>query len=91
MRKIEFVEYTGKYPNLCSGILTIKVDDIQYSLDGCLMVNGPFIIHNKYPWILFFACDDPFVHEIKFIKEELAYLEKLCNDHIPNGHCGGCS
>lgn len=55
------------------------------------MINGPFITHNKYPWILFFVCDDPFVHEIKFTKEELAYLEKLCNDHIPNGHCGGCS
>ena len=34
MRKIEFVEYTGKYPNLCSGILTIKVDNVTYSLDG---------------------------------------------------------
>lgn len=35
MRKIEFVEYTGKYPNLCSGILTIKVDNVPYSFDGC--------------------------------------------------------
>ena len=24
---IEFVSYTGKHPNLCSGILTLKVDD----------------------------------------------------------------
>lgn len=24
---IEFVSYTGKYPNLCRGVLTIRVDD----------------------------------------------------------------
>ncbi len=28
--KIEFISYTGKYPNLCSGVLTVKIDDIEY-------------------------------------------------------------
>ena len=27
---IEFVSYTGAYPNLCRGILTVKVDGKQY-------------------------------------------------------------
>ena len=27
---IEFVSYTGAYPNLCSGILTMKVNGKEY-------------------------------------------------------------
>lgn len=27
MSNIEFISYTGKYPNLCSGVLTLKIDD----------------------------------------------------------------
>lgn len=28
--KIEFISYTGKYPNLCSGVLTVKIDGKKY-------------------------------------------------------------
>ena len=31
---IEFVEYTGSYPNLCSGILVLKVDGKEYVFNG---------------------------------------------------------
>jgi len=31
---LEFVEYTGKYPNLCSGILVLKVDGKEYIFNG---------------------------------------------------------
>ena len=27
---IEFVSYTGKFPNLCSGVLTLSIDGVQY-------------------------------------------------------------
>lgn len=27
---IEFVNYTGKFPNLCSGILTLKIDGVEH-------------------------------------------------------------
>ena len=26
---IEFISYTGKWPNLCSGILTLKIDGVE--------------------------------------------------------------
>ena len=35
---VEFVEYTGKYPNLCRGVLTLRIDGIKYRFgwgDGC--------------------------------------------------------
>ena len=27
---IKFIEYTGKYPNLCSGVLTVEIDGKEY-------------------------------------------------------------
>ena len=26
MKRVEFVSYTGRYPNLCGGVLTVKID-----------------------------------------------------------------
>lgn len=28
--RVKFVSYTGKSPNLCSGVLTLKIDGTQY-------------------------------------------------------------
>lgn len=36
---IEFVEYTGEYPNLCSGILVLRCDGKEYVFNG-KRVNG---------------------------------------------------
>ena len=32
--KVEFVSYTGRYPNLCSGVLTLKINGTTYTF-GC--------------------------------------------------------
>ena len=29
-KKIEFLEYTGEYPNLCRGVLTVLIDGKEY-------------------------------------------------------------
>lgn len=29
--KIEFVSYDGEYPNLCSGVFTVKLDGVETS------------------------------------------------------------
>lgn len=39
---IEFVEYTGKYPNLCHGTLALKVDGKEYVFNG-KRVNGKLV------------------------------------------------
>lgn len=28
--RVEFVSYTGKWPNLCSGILTLNIDGVEH-------------------------------------------------------------
>lgn len=41
MSKIEFVEYTGRYPNRCSGRLFVKIDGKMISFgDYCLGEKG---------------------------------------------------
>lgn len=27
---VKFIEYTGDYPNLCSGVLTLEIDGVRY-------------------------------------------------------------
>lgn len=29
MANIKFISYTGKYPNLCSGVLTLEIDGVE--------------------------------------------------------------
>ena len=31
---IEFIEYTGKYPYLCGGVLALKIDGKEYVFNG---------------------------------------------------------
>ena len=40
MKKLEFVEYTGRYPNLCSGRLFVKID-------GELVAFGEYCLGEK--------------------------------------------
>jgi hypothetical protein len=43
---IEFVSYTGKFPNLCSGILAVRVDGCEYRFGYGLHeedVKGPLL------------------------------------------------
>ena len=28
--RVKFISYTGEYPNLCSGVLTLEIDGVQY-------------------------------------------------------------
>ena len=56
--KIEFVSYTGKYPNLCSGVLTVRIDGKEvkfgYDIDYKTLRNRPDVLP-KF-WITGGAC-----------------------------------
>lgn len=55
--RVEFVSYTGKYPNLCRGVLTLKIDGTEYkfghdySLPHSYDKDGNFILadNDNYP------------------------------------------
>ena len=89
---VKFVSYTGKYPALCSGILTLNIDgeevkfgwdtdDLEASED-CLIQfwrvgNGEWIIDSSE------LVEDykPYVNEIATV----------FNANVPKPCCGGCS
>ena len=87
---VEFISYDGKYPCLCMGTLTIKVNGKTYWLNnkmisgGCIMRDGDWnmwsengdweIDLEKYP-------------ELEPYKEEIT---QVVNDNVEQGCCGGC-
>ena len=92
MRKIQFIGYDGKYPNLCSGTLKIKIDDKTYFLNGILS-SGGCIVGNLFngedlevttgEWTVDL---DSYPELQKYQKE----ITELVNENIPYGCCGGC-
>lgn len=90
MRKIEFVNYDGSYPTLCSGTLTLKVDGVEMAVK-CGLVSGGWVSFDENwdehvqdgPWEVEF--NDDF-----FTKEEQEYIVSLVNDNVEWGCCGGC-
>ena len=39
---VKFISYTGKYPNLCSGILTVEIDGKEYRF------GHDYTLHNSW-------------------------------------------
>ena len=91
---VEFVSYTGKYPNLCSGVLTLKINGKTYT----------FGYEQKYDkfWESGGGLDrdyDPILGEwivdCDYLPKELVkyagLIDEVINENIPFGCCGGCS
>ena len=96
---IKFINYTGRYPNLCSGILTLQVNDKVYEF-GYGKPHKPF-------WSTGGSCgfrgndyDNAYVTKGKWIidgaelpKELQRYakiITELFNEKVSFGCCGGC-
>lgn len=89
--KIEFVSYSGKYPNLCMGVLKFRVNKKLYTIKG-LISGGSIGFHNgwsdsyieKGPWEISKTC---------LPKELVPYEEEIIemiNENVEYGCCGGC-
>jgi hypothetical protein len=91
MKKSEIkIEYNGKYPCLCSGILKVWIGDKMYEFDQYALSSGGYIagdIDDMYA----VKGDWSIVDWPKDFPEEYkeAVLEKV-NKEIPHGCCGGC-
>ena len=95
---IEFVSYDGKYPNLCSGTLTLRIDgqyvkfaefdgdyDRFWCSGGCAYFNRNYDASTTTgPWEM----------EIEYLPDHLKMhaqeLIDIFNDNVTHGCCGGC-
>lgn len=102
---VEFVSYDGRFPNLCSGVLVVRVGRRTLTFDG--YKNDPE--HDVYPK---FWCSGGSVsfdedwsetvvkgpwdleyekkHYPEDILEMLPKILETMNEHVPYGCCGGC-
>ena len=87
---VEFISYDGKYPCLCMGTLTIKVNGKTYWLNnkmisgGCIMRDGDWNMWSEYgDWEIDFEK----YPELEPYKEEIT---QVVNDNVEQGCCGGC-
>lgn len=92
MREIKFINYDGKYPNLCSGNLIFTVNNQTIECDHVLISGGKATFDTNWNdlvtkgnWSINF-----FEVPIELSKEEQDYLTFLVNKHVPKGCCGGC-
>lgn len=86
---VEFVSYTGEYPNLCSGDLTIKINGEEITLHRVLRSGGSVWFDDDSSehvedgeWTLFRLPD-----EIAHLHDEILAVVR---ENIPCGCCGGC-
>lgn len=88
-RTVEFVRYTGKWPNLCGGILTIRVDgkDVDFEYVMCSGGNCGFTDGYKESFVNKGEWSVSLPDEYKDIQTE---VEALVNCNVSWGCCGGC-
>ena len=101
---VKFVGYTGEYPNLCNGILTLCIDGIEYTFGSNLSNQG-----TDYPdrfWETGGSCgfrgryDDEYIEENEWIidynlipdpfKKYADLIDRVFNENVEYGCCGGC-
>lgn len=103
---VEFVSYTGKYPNLCSGILTLKIDGIEYTFGNRYKCKNA----KETEYLPTFWCSGGYVGfdddwnesvdsgewriDIEYIPEQFrkyaSEIDYVFNENVKWGCCGGC-
>ena len=97
--KVEFVSYTGSWPCLCVGVLTLEIDGKKYKFGnedgmypryrtsggGCGFRNGygESYIYTG-PWII---DENKLPDELKQYSDE---IDQVFNENVQFGCCGGC-
>lgn len=103
MKHVEFIKYTGAYPNLCSGILTLKIDGETVTFGS--KYRNPTPMYEKF-WSSGGSCgfsnnySSSYVHEGRWIihttdipaqYQKYAHeIDEVFNDNVERGCCGGC-
>lgn len=99
---VKFISYTGRYPNLCSGILTLEIDGVKYTFGRAynepkpdfdsFWCSGGRVLADK-DWN-FDVRQDEWEIDMNEIPEQFqkyaCEIDEVFNDNVPYGCCGGC-
>ena len=101
--EIKFISYSGKYPKLCCGILTLKIDDkiAKFGYDGkpenlnnynrFWVTQGAWTVWENNTYTA--STNDWVLYEPELPDVYKPYGKKLIdifNQNVPKGCCGGC-
>lgn len=86
---IEFVSYDGRFPNLCSGTLVLKIDGVERVLPKHCMSSGGSVSFdsNWCEHVESGAWSVGVPDDLIDYKQE---IEDCVNANVPFGCCGGC-
>lgn len=95
MKTVEFVSYTGKWPSLCEGVLTLRIEGKEYVFGGYDDNSyDDFWLPGGQCFSTYSATKGPWqVNKEELPKELQKYADEIrdvMNDNIPYGCCGGC-
>ena len=85
---VEFVSYSGAYPNLCSGELVLKINGEIVSFGHALISGGAVWFDND--WMEHVEHGAWYVSVPEKYLEFKDEIEECVNANIPWGCCGGC-
>lgn len=95
MRSIEFISYTGAYPCLCMGTLTLKIDGKKMSFSSGFCSTGTCYFDADWEehvtegeWKIDF--DTPEWKELNLTDIEKEEITSIFNESVEHGCCGGC-
>ena len=102
MKHVEFVSYTGKFPNLCRGVLTLKIDGELVTFGHAWKKGKPMYkpfwssggnVSFDKNWNASVSsgrwniCEADLPEQFKKYSEEIDYV---FNGNVKYGCCGGC-
>lgn len=98
---VKFVSYTGNYPCLCHGTLTLEIDDIEYTFGGSYKTPADFQRFWRSGGSVWF--DDEWCEHIesgeweidtndlpKQFRKYAQEIDRVFNENVEYGCCGGC-
>jgi hypothetical protein len=88
---LKFVSYNGKYPNLCSGTLTIRLNGKRISMENALASGGKCRITADYEEHVTMGDWEVIEHKLPTsARPYITEITALVNEKVPRGCCGGC-
>lgn len=86
---VKFIGYSGRYPNLCSGELFLEIDGKAVVLEsGCMSSGGS--VGFTPDWDEVITSGEWSVSVPKEYSRYEDEINRVVNDNVPWGCCGGC-